>query len=59
MFIQKQFGFRNLHSINHALVSITEEIKQALDRDEFACGLFLDFQKAFDTVNHKHINRKI
>ena len=59
MFIQKQFGFRNLHSINHALVSITEEIKQALNRDEFACGLFLDFQKAFDTVNHKHINSKI
>ena len=59
MFIQKQFGFRNLHSINHALVSITEEIKQALDRDEFACGVFLDFQKAFDTVNHKHINSKI
>ena len=59
MFIQKQFGFRNLHSINHALVSITEEIKQALDRDEFACGVFLEFQKAFDTVNHKHINSKI
>ena len=49
---EKQFGFINFHLTNHVLVSITEEIKQALDKDEFACGVFLDFQKAFDTVSH-------
>ena len=48
---KKQFGFKNFHSTNHALVSITEEIRQALDKDEFACGFFLEFQKAFDTVD--------
>ena len=47
----KQFGFRNIHSNNHALITITtEEIRRALDNDEFACGVFLDFQKAFDMV---------
>ena len=46
-----QFGFRPKHSTNHALISITEEIRQALDSNKLACGVF-DFQKAFDTVNH-------
>ena len=50
---KKQFGFRNAHSTSHALIIITEEIRKALDNNEFSCGVFLDFQKAFDTVNHK------
>ena len=29
------------------------EIWNALDDGNYACGVFLDFQKAFDTVNHK------
>ena len=55
----KQFGFRNTHSTNHALISITEKIKEALDNDIFSCGVFLDFQKAFDTVNHKILLEKM
>ena len=49
---KKHIGFRNFPSRNHALVSITEEIRQVLYKDEFACDVFLDFQKAFDTVDH-------
>ena len=45
-----QFGFRPHHSTNHALISITEHIRSALDKNKFTCGAFLDFQKAFDTV---------
>ena len=47
-----QFGFRKKHSTNHALIKITENIRKALDNNTFACGLFIDLQKAFDTVNH-------
>ena len=47
-----QFGFRKKHSTNHALIDITETIRQALDNKKFACGDFVDLQKAFDTVNH-------
>ena len=47
-----QFGFRNHHSTNHALISITEKIRKAVDDGKIACGVFLDFQKAFDTVDH-------
>ena len=47
-----QFGFRNHHSTNHALISITEKNRKAVDDGKIACGVFLDFQKAFDTVDH-------
>ena len=56
---QKQFGFRNSHSTNHVLITITETIREALDRDEYSCGVFLDFQKAFDTVNHDILISKL
>ena len=47
-----QFGFRKKHSTNHALIEITETIRKALDDKKYACGIFIDLQKAFDTVNH-------
>ena len=56
---KKQFGFRNAHSTNHALICITEEIRKALDNNKFSCGVFLDFQKPFDTVNYKILIDKL
>ena len=28
-------------------------IREALDNSSFACGIFIDLQKAFDTVDHE------
>ena len=47
-----QFGFRKKHSTNHALIDITETIRQALDNKKFACVFLLTFKKPFDTVKH-------
>ena len=47
-----QFGFQNNYLTNHALLSLTERIRNALDKGNFACGVFIDLQKAFDTVTH-------
>ena len=47
-----QFGFRNKHSTTQALINITEKIRKALDDKSYSCGVFVDLQKAFDTVNH-------
>ena len=45
-----QFGFRQKHS---TLVSLTESIKGSIDNGSYRCGIFIDLQKAFDTVNHQ------
>ena len=37
-----QFGFPNNHSTDHALISLTEMIRNALDNGNFACGVFVD-----------------
>ena len=56
---KKQLGYRNSHSTNHALLSITEKINKSLDNNEYSYGVFLDFQKAFDTVNHVVLLKKL
>ena len=55
----RQFGFRKGFSTSHILLSITERIRQALDKGQFACGVFVDLQKAFDTVDHKILCHKL
>ena len=54
-----QFGFRAGHSTNHALISLTEKVREALDSSNFACGIFIDLQKAFDTVHHDILLSKL
>ena len=58
-FYKHQYGFRPKHSTNHTLINITETIRDALDKSNFACGVFIDFQKAFDTVNHNILLDKL
>ncbi len=55
----KQFGFRNSYSTSHALLSIIDKIKDAIDNHDYACGVFLDLSKAFDTVNHDILIKKL
>lgn len=47
-----QFGFRKNHSTEQAILEITDYLKTAIDNKEITCGIFLDFSKAFDTVDH-------
>ena len=38
---------------------MTEEIRSSLDNRRYGCGIFLDLQKAFDTVNHDILLAKL
>ena len=48
-----QFGFRQQYSTSHALINITENIRIALNDGNIGCGVFVDLQKAFDTVDYQ------
>ena len=52
LIFSKQFGFRAGYSCNHAIISLTEYIRKKLDDTEYVCGVFVDLEKAFDTVHH-------
>ena len=50
-----QFWFRQQYSTSQALINITENIRKALDDENgnIGCGVFVDLQKSFDTVDHQ------
>ena len=56
---QNQFGFRQGHSTHHALITLVDKIKKSLDNGDIVIGVFLDLKKAFDTVNHKILLKKL
>ena len=40
-------------------MKLQRKIRKALDSGKFACGIFVDLQKAFDTVNHDILLTKL
>ena len=41
------------------LISLTESVKQTIDEEMLGCGVFINLQKAFDTVNHSILLQKL
>ena len=56
---QQQYGFRAKYSTEHAVLSMADEIREAMGKNNTAIGVFVDFQKAFDTVNHNILLKKL
>ena len=42
-----------------ALIDLMEEITECMDNKRYALGVFLDLRKAFDTVNHEILLKKL
>ena len=59
MLFHKQFGFRSGYSTDHAILCITDKIQRAIENRNYSCGIFLDFSKAFYTVNHDILLMKL
>ena len=54
-----QFGFRKKYSTHLALISLIDKLSSAMDQGDKVIGIFLDFSKAFDTVDHNILLLKL
>ena len=54
-----QYGFRVNRSTEHALIDFIDKITKAIDEGKYSIGIFLDLSKAFDTIDHRILLRKL
>ena len=50
---QKQFVSQQDHSMENAIMQLMDQINDDRENNCFTSGIFIDFSKAFDTVNHQ------
>ena len=55
----EQFGFRKKHSTNHAIHKSVNDIIKSVSNNNHVLGIFIDLSKAFDTLDHNILLRKL
>ena len=55
----QQFGFTKGHSTSHALNFSINHIENAIQNNLHVLAIFIDFSKAFDTIDHKILLHKL
>ena len=59
LFFDSQYGFRPNHSTEQATLELTDRIISAMDNNDVPIGIFLDLSKAFDTIDHAILLKKL
>ena len=55
----KQYGFQKGHSVKHAIIQLIDQISNNFENNEFTIGVFIDLPKAFDSVEHRILLKKL
>ena len=56
---EKQFGFQRNNSIEHTILQLTRDITDSSEKAEYTRGIFIDLSRAFDTVDHQILIKKL
>ena len=56
---KSQFGFQKTISTLNALINLTEDIYNSLNNKKHHLSILIDLKKAFDTMNHNILLRKL
>ena len=59
LFYGSQYGYRKLHSTDLACLELVDTLKNNLDKGETPVCFFLDLSKAFDTLDHDILLKKL
>ena len=59
LFSNHQFGFRARFATEYAIADIYDKLISNLDKKLNSCAIFLDLAKAFDSVSHEILLRKL
>lgn len=53
LYFSNQYGFRQLHSTELALIELTDKIIFDMDKGKIPINIYMDLSKAFDTIDHR------
>ena len=59
LFNNKQGGFRKGRSTISTVAALTDDILGGLNENKFTIASFIDLKKAFDTINHEILLKKL
>ena len=55
----KQFGFQKGDSTEHVIAQLADQIHESFENDNYTLGVFIDLSKAFDTIDHAILFKKL
>ena len=59
LFYGSQYGFRKRHSTEFAALELVDKLLNMMDKGQVPLGIFLDLSKAFDTLDHNILIKKL